>query len=310
MLTRVCHSLVILGLLGAAAATLLGFAGGWHWFFDLFNHFRAQYLLALLVVSPLALLIRRRMLSAIGFAALVVNIVLIAPLYFGGEVAAKIAGPKLKILLVNVHTSNTDHQKVAALIKRYDPDVVGLLEVNRRWLQAMAPVFADWPPPIARARNDNFGLALWSKRGLKGHLQAVGWDGPSIVAEVDGPLGKMSFVLIHPPPPIGDGGAKARNGCLKALAELRKELPSPLVVMGDFNATPWSSQFCDFLERSKLSNTRDGFGILPSWPSYNPLLRIPIDHILIDQKLAAVQLEISDDVGSDHYGVYAELRLR
>jgi endonuclease/exonuclease/phosphatase (EEP) superfamily protein YafD len=97
---------------------------------------------------------------------------------------------------------------------------------------------------------------------------------------------------------------------MKAVAELRPKLPSPVVVMGDFNATPWSMPFRDFLSESKLMNTRQGFGILPSWPCDMLALRIPIDHILVDEKLAASHLEITDDIGSDHYGVYAELMLR
>ena len=63
------------------AATLLGFAGRLWWFFDLFSHFRVQYLLSLSLVVLLTLLGRRFRASGVFGLFVAANLACILPYY-------------------------------------------------------------------------------------------------------------------------------------------------------------------------------------------------------------------------------------
>ena len=83
--------------------------------------------------------------------------------------------------------------------------------------------------------------------------------------------------------------------------------PSQASVMGDLNMSMWSPYYRDFVDRSHLTNIRQGFGIQPSWPVNLPLLQIPIDHCLITSKIKVSNNQIGKDIGSDHYPLIADL---
>jgi endonuclease/exonuclease/phosphatase family metal-dependent hydrolase len=81
------------------------------------------------------------------------------------------------------------------------------------------------------------------------------------------------------------------------------------IVMGDLNMSMWSPYYRKFIDRAKLRNTRQGFGIQPSWPTNLPLLQIPIDHCSITSKLKVSNNRIGKDIGSDHYPLIVDLVL-
>jgi endonuclease/exonuclease/phosphatase (EEP) superfamily protein YafD len=71
-------------------------------------------------------------------------------------------------------------------------------------------------------------------------------------------------------------------------------------VLGDLNMTVWSPYYKSFVEKTKLHNTRTGFGILPTWPAQSPLLFIPLDHCLVSEDIKVLHTRTGRNVGSDH----------
>jgi endonuclease/exonuclease/phosphatase (EEP) superfamily protein YafD len=61
----------------------------------------------------------------------------------------------------------------------------------------------------------------------------------------------------------------------------------------------------------KLKNARDGRGILGSWPVATrlPLLRIPIDHMLVSETLGIEDFRLAPDIGSDHMAIVSVIKL-
>jgi endonuclease/exonuclease/phosphatase (EEP) superfamily protein YafD len=80
-----------------------------------------------------------------------------------------------------------------------------------------------------------------------------------------------------------------------------------LILAGDFNVTGWSYWFQNMRDTMKLRDTRQGFGIQPSWPVQLPILLIPIDHVLVSEQFIVLNRRTGKNVGSDHYPVYVEL---
>jgi endonuclease/exonuclease/phosphatase (EEP) superfamily protein YafD len=69
---------------------------------------------------------------------------------------------------------------------------------------------------------------------------------------------------------------------------------------GDLNVTSWSP-FYSAAFTDDLVNAREGFGVLPTWPSDFPAwMRTPIDQILLRGGLTVRSIRVGPDFESDH----------
>jgi endonuclease/exonuclease/phosphatase (EEP) superfamily protein YafD len=175
-------------------------------------------------------------------------------------------GAAVRVLILNVHTENDGFDQVRRLIEEVRPAVIGLVEVDRRWLAAIAPAVAGYPGRLEQPRGDNFGIALYARGPLAGSIEALGGSLPSVVASVTVDGTRLDIVLIHPLPPIDAAAVAAQRDELDAVAERTRRMTGPVLIMGDFNATPWSRPFRRVLARSGLCDSRAGFGIEASFP--------------------------------------------
>jgi endonuclease/exonuclease/phosphatase family metal-dependent hydrolase len=82
-----------------------------------------------------------------------------------------------------------------------------------------------------------------------------------------------------------------------------------VVVMGDFNTTPWSGRYKQFLQDSDLRNSLRGFGLQPTWHAALPSpLMIAIDHCLHSPSIRTLNRATGANIGSDHLPLLVELR--
>ena len=117
------------------------------------------------------------------------------------------------------------------------------------------------------------------------------------------PKQKLRYVVCHAPPPLTKEKWIQRNDYLAALANTVKESKDPVIVMGDFNITPFSPIYGLFLEEAKLMDTRSSYLFQNSWPTSSSIQAIPIDHIWIDKRLKIKGFEVLENVNSDHYPI-------
>jgi endonuclease/exonuclease/phosphatase (EEP) superfamily protein YafD len=113
-------------------------------------------------------------------------------------------------------------------------------------------------------------------------------------------------MATHPLPPAGRDYSRWRNNQLAQLPGWVHRATSPLLLLGDLNVSPWSSHFRRLLRESGLRDSSQGRGVLPTWPTFSPLLRIPIDHCLYSQGIAIVDRRTGPHVGSDHFPVIVD----
>jgi endonuclease/exonuclease/phosphatase (EEP) superfamily protein YafD len=152
-------------------------------------------------------------------------------------------GASVRVLVFNVHTESSSFAEARRLIEDTRPDVIGLVEVDRRWLAALAPVLTGYAGRLESPRSDNFGVALYTRRPLSGSIERFASELPSAVAQLAFGGAELAIVLIHPPPPVSSRALAAQIDQLDAVAERVRQLRGPAVVMGDYNATPWSQPF-------------------------------------------------------------------
>ena len=292
----------------ACAATLFGFLGRFWWFLDLFSHFRVQYLVGLLVFGLLLFLGHRRRTAAMFLVFACVNLVMVLPLYFGRQSRPAGGGTPLRAMLLNVNTRLGDAARVKDAVSAADPDILVLEEISARWMTDLAWLTNAYPHSLAQPREDNFGIALFSKLPLaESEVTYIGdAEVPSILATVHAPHTDLRVVATHPLPPGGRDYSHWRNEQLERLPDYVRS-PLPVLLLGDLNVTPWSYYFRRLLSRTGLRDSAQGYGVQPTWPNFNLLLRIPIDHCLHSPDIVIVDRRIGPDVSSDHYPVIVDI---
>lgn len=276
---------------------------------DNLSNFPAHFAAAFVAVAAL-LAWQRRLVPAVACVALAaLAIAPVVPWYFGADPAADDpARPWMRLLVSNVHHSNRDHERLLDLVERENPDVIGLLEVNARWLRKLKPLRARYPHHYEVPGELHVGLALYSRLPLEDarELQLPG-DGstPIIVATLAAPGGDLEIVLAHPMSPVGAQYIRQRNMQIAALAKHAAAAQIPLVLAGDHNLTMWNDAYRPLAEVGGLLNARKGHGISPSWPALGPI-GVPIDHILATRDVRLRNFRVMSGIGSDHYPVTAE----
>jgi endonuclease/exonuclease/phosphatase (EEP) superfamily protein YafD len=249
-----------------------------------------------------ALWCKRRRIVVLAALTLLLNALLIGRLSWHPEVSRAAVAPDfaLRVVSLNVLTSNQDTQAVLDYLTRADADVIFLMEVDQRWIAALQPLHAQYPHRILQPRADNFGVAMLSRiPWSRGDVVDVGPAGvPSV--EIGMTHHGRDFVLIgtHTIPPVGPGHAAVRDHHLAALAQRVQQLRAPVLVVGDLNATPWSVGV-----RVAMGGNL-GFRSLaapwtPTWRARS-VFAVPIDHALCSAPLVIVQRTVGPDVGSDH----------
>lgn len=298
------------GILDAAAALILvlaalGFLGGFFWLFDLCAHFRLQYIGGLIVLGAGFAYLRKKIRAALCLTA---ALLLSAPLVrYVLPAASAPSGKSLTVLSFNVHTANPSMDAVRNFLRAQNADVLLLMEVNDLWMEELAGLGDAYPYRIAEAREDNFGIALWSKQPLAAaeirHFTADNLPVIACAIEKQGII--YEIVGLHPLPPVNPEYSASRD------EQLREAIPSQppphLLVIGDFNLTPFSPHFSAILRRSGLRDSAVGYGLRPTWMSHHPLFAIPIDQALVTQDLRVIRRELGESLGSDHRPLLVEI---
>lgn len=288
------------------AGGLLPLGARFWWGFEIFSHFRLQYLAIAMPLLALALLRGHFVPGALLGAALAVNAwPLLSYLPRGGPVSP---GPEFVLLNINVEARNAEHERVLERIRESGADAVTLIELSPALAAKLGALDDLYPHRVAVPATNNFGIAVLSRHPLGATQTFDLGPSPAIEVVVDAPDGPVRLVAIHTKPPVGAALARTRNEQLEALARRALTSEGPLAICGDFNLSPYSPWFGRFEQASGTRAARRGRGLGISWPAFMPLLGTPIDHCFLRGPLAAARVERMAATGSDHYPVRVTLR--
>lgn len=316
MMKRIQKTIVgfaeIVGFL-ALVGVLMSLLARWHYLFDMATHFRLQVCVALLVSGLCLLLLGRKyrygtVVLVVGIALLITLAVFFIPANKGGKVVSE-----LRVLSLNVLTSNQSKDKVVDYIKAENPEIIIVSEIDRKWEVALDKAFRGTHPHVKTLTSfDNFGIGVYSQIPFDPGSQILR-HGDYRIAYLDLMFTKklpFRILGIHPVPPSSSGYWKARNQQMNDVAKLLSEKPElATIVCGDLNCSPWSPFYRDMLKVGKLTNAAAGFGIRPTWTAFSYPLGIPIDHVLISKKVQVLDHRVGPNVGSDHRGITVDVAL-
>lgn len=306
--TRLLQGLVLLlGLAYAGARFPGGFA-----LLDNLSNFPAHFAVALLACAALLAWRGSRGFALAAVAASALAIAQLAPWLGGGAALANPARAPVELLVSNVRHSNHEHGRLLRLIAAEKPDVIGLVEVTKRWLRGLEALRAQYPYRYEMPDELHAGLSLYSRLPLEDArvLELPGEPSrPAIAATLTAPGGDVEIVLVHPISPLNAEAIRRRNGQILALARYARAADLPLVMAGDFNLTMWNRGYRPLVKLGGLINAREGHGIAPTWPAIGPF-GVPIDHVLATPGVELREFRVLDGIGSDHLPIFAEFSTR
>ena len=301
-----CLAIMTAGV--ALASTLPLFANAW-WVFDLFSHFRLQYLLLLTVLFVLHALRRRWKwaLAVIPFATISAH-----PVVDNWPVSdpQDTASPRLSIMNVNVQAGNANVAPLLERLRHDLPDLVLVVEYDATWQRALGALADLYPHRIEAPRPDRFGIALLSRLPFSERETFDLLTTNAISARINFAGQSVSLLGVHLRPPVSTGWAVTRNQQLIEIGKLIADRSEPIVIIGDFNQTTYSPAFADWLADNQLRSAALASGLTFSWPTFLPLLGILIDHCVVSDDFIVNDFSRGPTFGSDHYPVTTTVSLR
>jgi endonuclease/exonuclease/phosphatase (EEP) superfamily protein YafD len=292
--------------------SLAGYLGEVNTKLELISHFKLQYLIVSFSPFFFFLLRRQKLWLMISLFCLMINLVEILPWYFPqtSNIANERSSQKIRVLQSNIDKNSYQLSKVLPLIKKEQPELAVLVEFGQRAAKELEELKQMFPYSISHQDVEYDGTVIYSKLPLENtSIKSLGGGRKAVLADVT-ILGKViSIIAVHPSNAVGKIYVEERNRQLLAIADYVEKVKNPLL-LGDFNITMWSPYYKHLVNKAKLQNTRKGFGILPTWPTFLPLFYIPIDHCLIRQNLnymEVIKTHVGDDVGSDHLPLITDL---
>lgn len=276
---------------------------------DLPSHFVLQYAIGAVLLLLLAFAFRAQGVTvALLGAALALNLVQLYPLMAG---KAAVTEKPFRILQANVLFLSDKPGKLQDLIRKENPDIVLVSEVNSIFAKAFADMAGDYPHQAVLPQDDRaYGLAVLSKTPIETTVLHFGHDripAQEIRTSHDGkPLYIVSF---HPANPAKN--IALRNREFEGLAaRLKAEKSAYKIVSGDFNATPYCHVMKKLLKETGMVQARQGAGPQGTWLSWAPsFLRIPIDHTIVTPNIGIARFRTGPSIDSDHLPTIADLSL-
>ncbi len=204
----------------------------------------------------------------------------------------------MRVASFNTLWTNNNVEALKAEIMRLDADLILLIEMNAMKRAMLAQLRGLYPHQASCQSEELCKFAVLSKLPIA-ESEAVGrWQGPRYIRVKLGPeAGGLSVFGIHTTR-FPYWQAQVRQ--MTAMAGIIETTGGHRLVMGDFNATPYSRLLSTFADRTGLTRLT----YLPSWPAQLGLPQLAIDHILVSREIRPLTpARIGEAAGSDHYPV-------
>lgn len=214
---------------------------------------------------------------------------------------------ELKVAFLNKLYSNTNYPEISSKIDSLQPDIIGFSEM-KRLDETQILALKDYKYSYSRDSRDGATVAVFSKVPFQIDQSALSYP---YVVPLKMQINNQSFevLVIHPLPPSTPGWVKFRNEELASLARYINSLHNPhVVLMGDFNTTPYSAIFSQLLySLSGFKDTAEGQGLNFTW--HGNFIQTQIDHILVPQTSLIDSFRVLEVKGSDHNLIFAQLKV-
>lgn len=265
-----------------------------------------------------ALMLRRRGPSVTAAAAAAAMAAVVVPRAIPRR-QPPATGPELSVLTINLLAGGAAAAGLVELVRTTGADVAFLQEVTDDAAIRLkrAGLSELLPNEMLEVEGYRYrGSGIYARYPLRDGLII----GPSYAsqptARLDLPSGQsVQLVCVHPHPPFPPwswAAAPRWRHELAALPPAGQPGDPPVILVGDYNATPDHAQFRRLLRRGYVdAASQVGNGLVPTWgpePRGRPPL-FTVDHVLLDPRCAVLGTSVHSVPGSDHRALFARFRL-
>ncbi|MGB3640084.1 MAG: endonuclease/exonuclease/phosphatase family protein [Rivularia sp. (in: cyanobacteria)] len=314
----------------AVIATTLSLAGRKWWVFALMEHPRVQYSLILVIalfVSLFTLKKRINIWTILCSIALSSNLILIFPLFIPPNLtytqALNTPPQTIRVIHATLDSKKDDVTEAIKYLNKQETDILFLLEVTPQSLIQLRKGLTNYRLVAAQPKYTSHGIAWFVPQQQTKPIELKRFRFISLPNDNDRPLLKAGIsysgreiilLCFHVISPRNAKTVAYQEIEFDALASWSQKTlqngKQDLIVIGDFNSTPWYGLFRKLVNQSGLINSQRGFGIQTTWHSLlPPALRIPIDNCLHSKSVTTIKRFIGNDIGSDHLPLFVELKL-
>lgn len=271
-----------------------------------------QYFGFSILLLLIALLTRRRWVIFLAAVTAIFHGSLVIPWYFGKSPPSSGSEP-FKVISFNLLHGNRRFDQTVEWVIKQEPQVAVFQEVTPPWPDELQKLRVAFP---YHYRADELQMDVFSKLPiLHPDFQKFGKIRGFIRFEVN--VGEPVTVYAthtYAQTPFGMEGFRFhREHLVSGLpADVNKHWDTPIVVLGDLNATMWSPHYAALMQSTGLKNARQGFGICPSLgneKNWKPWTAVPFDHCLVSRDIGVEWFGTGPFLGSDHLPIIAELRI-
>lgn len=219
---------------------------------------------------------------------------------------------QVSLINANVLLTNKDYSRVLDLVDKRNPDIVLLLETGLEWEEAVEPLSSRYPFRLSEAAPNTYGMILLSRLPMEGRIEHILQPGiPSAHVRIRLPAGEDIFLhAVHPEPPWPGDDSGERDAELVTVGRRVRDEGRAAIVMGDLNDVAWSRTSKLFRKVGGMADPRVGRGFYPTFNANYPLLRWPLDHLFVSPHFDLAEMDLLDDIGSDHFPMYFRLCLK
>lgn len=235
--------------------------------------------------------------------------------------------PSLTVMTYNVLYTNTDAGPIAETIRRAEPDLIAFQELTTGLAQGLEQDLGQTYPyrtPLYPERC-HAGVALWSRYPLT--VEPVGDDVFCRVRPAMVELGGQTVraIAMHGwpytalDPASVERSFRWREQQAAYVLELIADQPEPVILLGDFNATPMHESYQILTQALDDAFLEAGWGLGHTFPATHgrfwdlpyPKQMVRIDHVFHSERWIAESAQVVPwDGQSDHLAVTAQLLIK
>lgn len=216
------------------------------------------------------------------------------------QIPARAPQTTFRLAHLNALFYNAEVEEKRTFLQTANADVISLVEVNAGLAQTATRLKDLYPYQLSGGTDNAPGGHLPTLILSRYPVERVTALSSRLnLYKVQTPRGPLHILQTHPQSPYLPSMHQYRNSELQALATLN--LPSPLIMVGDINTTPWDPALKPLRQKLTLRGSW-----LPTFPASLPMT--PID-LLLTCGLPAPTLTLIRVKNTDHLGLIADFTL-
>ena len=298
---------VITGLL-----TIFGLCAPFFPPLDFINHFRPFLLACSILVLFGSFIPKSTFYKFTGIFVLSINLTLagiswyfakpltITPRAYAGNAA-------LKVVSFNILYKNRQNDKIAEYLNKEDADIILLQEYHEYHSPLVKQLKAKYPYQHVCIKKPYCGLALLSKTPFN-NLESLprSFKTPPVIS---------AEFKIKDAEPVRIIGTHIRwpfkphqqSWNMEWLTSYTNKVKKPVILLGDFNHTPWSWRLSKFAFETRLKRHAT---FSKSWPAFSGYSVFLIDHVFSSKEVTNIKTSVGPNLGSDHLPVISKLSIK